>query len=481
MPKKMIKTDPTTPNGSEAPPLHILSLHAENTLGLKLVEIKFDDGVTVVGGPNGSGKTSILRSLELALFGKAVFNGRAIKDGEEKATIAVELGGEAKELTVTRTIRAGKDGAEKWGLKVQSPDGATYSSGQALLNALTGGQMVDFLAFDRMKAREQVRVLKEILGLDTDEQDAKRLRLYDERAILNKQAGAARTLHGQMPHCPGVGTKERSVADVTEKIGVALANNRAVEDAHKEADRLFGRTRELEEDYKNAAELVEDQLNENDRQVAELKAHIANIEKASEGIRAAWAAERKERKGRAKEATAAAEAARLALDDMATINLDDLQAQARELDETNAKVRENVAYKQAGGRVAKIENDSRALTDEIDAIDKEVAGAIAAVEMPVSGMTFDGKTIYIAELPYANAPTSTRIRLCLALAMAKKPRLRTLWVDGGEALDAESLSLVREIAAANNYRMLVTRVVPRGTLDNTVSLSIDAGEVTPGD
>ena len=111
----------------------ISALQLENVKRVRAVQlVPYRDGLTVIGGRNGQGKTSVLDAIAYALGGEN-FRPTSVQNSEgiSPATIRVELD---NGLVVTRT---GKNCA----LKVTDPTGAR--SGQRLLDSF-----VEKLALD---------------------------------------------------------------------------------------------------------------------------------------------------------------------------------------------------------------------------------------------------------------------------------------------------------------------------------------------
>ena len=101
--------------------MKIINLTAENVKRLRAVEITPNGNVVTVTGRNAQGKTSVLDAIWLALGGGAAGREtvRPIRDGEDKASVTLDLG----DLTVVRTWAG-----DKTTLTVKSADGAKYGS-----------------------------------------------------------------------------------------------------------------------------------------------------------------------------------------------------------------------------------------------------------------------------------------------------------------------------------------------------------------
>src|SRR5690606_22747435 len=161
---------------SEETPLHIVELRAENVKRLQAVTIRPDGNVVVIGGRNAQGKTSLMDSIECALAGGRTIPIEPVRRGERKARIVVDLG----EIVVERTFSP-----KGTALEVRNADGVPQKSPQALLDSLTARVCFDRLAFAREEPAKQDAILKQVLGLDFDELDARRAKLYADRRDAN--------------------------------------------------------------------------------------------------------------------------------------------------------------------------------------------------------------------------------------------------------------------------------------------------------
>lgn len=70
------------PTTTEAKPLHIIALDAQNVKRLRAVNITPTGDLIVIGGNNGQGKTSVLDSIEMALAGTKC--AKPIREGASK-------------------------------------------------------------------------------------------------------------------------------------------------------------------------------------------------------------------------------------------------------------------------------------------------------------------------------------------------------------------------------------------------------------
>ncbi|PLV60288.1 AAA family ATPase [Thermotoga sp. KOL6] len=90
-------------------------LIAKNFLGLKEVNIDFEEGITVIEGPNGAGKSSIFEAITFALFGVGIRYGSNVYDyvnttsGNGKAYLVFQFERGGKKYEIVREIDAGRN------------------------------------------------------------------------------------------------------------------------------------------------------------------------------------------------------------------------------------------------------------------------------------------------------------------------------------------------------------------------------------
>ncbi|VEN61753.1 unnamed protein product [Callosobruchus maculatus] len=101
----------------------------KNFMCHSLLEVKFNNNISIMIGKNGSGKSAILTALVLGLGGKATFTNRGnnvkgfLKAGERSGSIEIELSNEGpmaykpavygKRINIRRTLTASGSGSYK--------------------------------------------------------------------------------------------------------------------------------------------------------------------------------------------------------------------------------------------------------------------------------------------------------------------------------------------------------------------------------
>jgi len=410
--------------------LQIVQLEAENVKRLRAVEVTPEGALVVVGGRNGQGKTSLLDSIAYALGGKDLVCERPLREGAEAGHVTVDLG----ELVVRRDF--GPGGTQR--LTVSNREGARFPSPQTLLDALAGQLTFDPLAFARMAPREQAETLRALLGLDFTALDGRRLGAYEERTAVNREVKRLEAQLVRMPRHEGAPAREVSVAALMEQLDEIATKEREIEAQER-------RARDLEVQAEAASE-----------RVRAIDLEMGDLRERMDGLaadRQSFSARGERLRGDAMQSAAGTAAARKMLPDVAPI-----RAAIASAEERNRLLRENDARTGVEDALARVRAQSEGLTREIEAIDADKAGQIAAAKLPVEGLSFDAERVLLRGLPFEQASSAEQLRVSIAMGAAMSPRLRVMLVRDGSLLDEESLRLVAEMAAEHGLQVWMERV-----------------------
>lgn len=421
--------------------MRIMQLHAENYKRLGVVEITPEGNLVTIGGKNGQGKSSVLGAIYTALKGRAVAPPVPVRKGEEKATIRLDLG----DLLVTRTftMREGIEFTDT--LKLESADGLRYSKPQQVLDALLGDIGFDPFEFVKMKPKDQVKRLLEMvpLSIDLDEFAAADASDYAKRTDANRDVAR---LKAQVEAIP----KEDVPADLPDRNALTDALGNAADHNSGIAAERAARQREREainsrvhdaEARRNSAIGIREQIEALTRQAADedkaAEAIDAEIEKREEAL--------------------------AGLPDLAEET--DTNAIRQQLHDAEAAHAVADRQKRRGELAAELttaEATSQGFTDAMAARAKERNAALASAEMPVEGLAFaigeDGTAMLMYDgLPFDREQISTavQLRVSTAVGMAANPRLRVLRIMDGSLLDEESMTLLAEMAEAEDFQLWV--------------------------
>lgn len=410
----------------------IIRLSSSNVKKLKAVEVRPEgEAVVIIRGENEQGKSSLLDSIVYALAGKGSHPRQVIREGEYSATIELET----EDLIVLRrwTKKPAIDGVEEeitTELEVRARDGGKLKSPQAVLDALVGDLAFDPLEFSRMKAKEQLELVKKLSGVDTDGIEAKRAHSFDQRTTVNRDLASATARLHAMPS-----TKPPPRVDVA-----ALQN-----EANKERQ-LISNLSAADADWKAAMRSYTDRQAEVDNMKAAMAAAEARL------VAARLAAGASDNAREAAQEAAAEAPARIA----------ELTLQITAAGETAAAI---ARWEDR----ARVETEVKALTARWAFLNAEIAGfdnakteLLAAAKFPVAGLGFSADGVTLNGLPLEQASSAGQIRVAVAIAIARNPKLRVFFVREGSLLGANSLELLRQLAVEHQAQIWLEAVGESG-------------------
>lgn len=409
--------------------VRIVSLEVENVGRLKAIRIVPKSPLVVIGGRNASGKSTILKSILMALGGKSELWDKTVREGEEKGKIVIDLG----EITATLSIPKSGDS----NLVLKGKDGAKLPSPQSILNKLAGGISFDPLAFTKKRPEEQAAQLSKIVGVDLAPLNAKRKKLYDDRTLIGRDESQLRGQLAGLNKYPDAPAEEVSAAAILSEI----------EDA-QEINQLNKGQRDRLDELKSWKENHE--LN-----IAQLEQKLILLNKDLERVK--------------KELTEQEEVVK-SLEDTA---VEPLKQKLSTVEQTNVKVRANKQHAHISKLADEKTKAKEDLTAAIDKIDSDKMELMKKAKFPLEGLTFDETGVLFNGIPFAQASGAQKLKISFAIWIALNPTLRVILIDQASELDDDNLATIGEMAEKHDVQCWLVRI-GKGA---ECSLIIEDGEV----
>lgn len=239
--------------------IKINSVELENVKRVKAVALTpKDSGLTVIGGKNGQGKTSILDSIAWALGGAKFAPSEPNREGSmlpPKLKITLNNG-----MVVERS---GKNS----NLRVTDPTGK--KCGQQILDELISELALNLPKFIAMNSKEKASVLLQIIGVGDElvTLDMQERRLYDERHAIGVIADTKAKHAADMPFYNDAPEELISVSDLINTQQEILAKNGEIQKKRLEADKL-----------QHKVEQIKSAIAEHESRLTRLKADLLDTE-----------------------------------------------------------------------------------------------------------------------------------------------------------------------------------------------------------
>lgn len=407
--------------------MKILRFEANNIKRLKVVQITPTGNLVQITGPNSSGKSSILDSIYWALAGTGSVPSHPVRQGQGKGHVTLDLG----DITVTRKFTEGGGSS----LIVEAKNGSRYPSPQTMLDELLGKLTFDPLAFTRMDAKQQLNTLRGMVdlgGVDIDALDAANKLDYDRRTLVNRQAKAIAAQRDAIQVTAGLPSEAIDISELIAQLQSASKHNSVVEREIRDRDERKSAVLS----YRNIAEDKRSQAMRLLEEADKVELDAQTWEKELEGLPPV----------------------------AGLLDSDDLALQIEQARETNKQL-DTVAQRDSlSMEWARLENESKAITQAITSREQTKTEAISNAQMPLDGLSFgDGEVIY-NNLPLDQASDAERLRISIAIAMQTNPKLRVLRIRDGSLLDENSMAILEEMLAEEDFQCWIEVVDTTGSV-----------------
>lgn len=251
--------------------LHIKRIEIKDWLGIK--ELTVSPGkINKVDGDSGAGKTSLIEALEKALTNNSRRT-EVVSHGQDEAELFVEL---TDGLQITRKVRTEKADY----LKVKH-DSKAVSSTEAFLRKLINGEIFRPIEFVQKDAKEQTKIILNMLQIDWTVDDIKswfgelpeadyqlhvlqilqqiESAYFEERSSINREINLLRAnIEGIKrdlpPNYDGEEWRGVNLQELYRKLSDAQESNKKLEEAKSLIDGLTLRIEDIKRRSANATE-----------------------------------------------------------------------------------------------------------------------------------------------------------------------------------------------------------------------------------
>lgn len=392
----------------------ITALEAENVKRIKAVALTpAPTGLTLVGGNNNQGKTSVLDALAWALGGDRFRPDAAVRDG---AMAPAHL-----KVTLSNGViveRKGKNGA----LTVTDPTGRR--SGQQLLNAFIEPLALDLPRFMEASDREKADILLKIIGIGTElhTRDLEIKSLYDKRTFTGQLAQQKKHFAEELIYYPDAPEEPVSASDLIHQQQEILARNG---ENQRKRNQLTQLTDLLERQKKVVADL-EFQLSTEKQRLTTMQADVKIAQ------------------------TSAAD-----LQDESTA---ELEASIRSIEETNQKVRANLEKARAEDEAAQYASAYDKLTEAITQKRADRMALLNGADLPLPELSVEDGALTYKGKHWRDMSGSDQLRVATAIIRRLNPDCGFVLLDKLEQMDMTTLAEFGRWLESEGLQAIATRV-----------------------
>ncbi|HFI0351790.1 TPA: AAA family ATPase [Streptococcus suis] len=402
-------------------------LEIENVKRIKAVKIEPSaTGLTIVGGNNNQGKTSVLDAIAWALGGNKYKPSQAQREGSQvPPTLKIVM---SNGLIVERK---GKNAS----LKVIDPNG--QKGGQQLLDCFVEELAINLPKFMDSTPKEKAETLLQIIGVGNQlaELELKEKEIYNNRHAIGVIADQKEKFAKEQEFYPEAPKELISIADLIQQHQDILAKNG--ENARKRQN-----VATIKMQYENAESTV-------DRLKQELAKAIDERDKFKKDL-------------------AIAQKDAMELHDESTA---EIEANIQQIDDINRKVRANLDKEKAEEDAKEIRQQYNALSVEIEDVRKQKRDLLTNADLPLEGLSVeDGELLYLGQR-WDNMSGSQQLQVATAIVRKLKPECGFVLIDKLEQMDQVTLKEFGEWLKREGLQAIATRV----STGDECSIIIDDG------
>ena len=396
----------------------INKLEIENVKRVKAVKLEPSaTGLTIVGGNNNQGKTSVLDAIAWALGGNKFKPSQAQREG---STIPPSL-----KITLSNGLiveRSGKNST----LKVIDPSG--NKAGQNLLDSFVEELAINLPKFMEQTSKEKAKTLLQIIGVGPQlvELEMQEKAKYDERHAIGVIADQKEKFAKEQPYYPDAPKELVSIAELIQQQQEILGRNG--ENARKRQNLDV-----IENDYNFT---------------------LANVQRLEKELEEARAKEQ-----------ALAQDLDIARKDVSVLvdeSTQEIEDSIANIEQINLKVRANFDKDKAEEDAKVYREQYRELDLVIEGIRKQKTDLLTNADLPLPGLSVDdGELLYLGQR-WDNMSGSQQLQVATAIVRKLKPECGFVLIDKLEQMDQLTLQEFGAWLEQEGLQAIATRVSTGG-------------------
>ncbi len=408
--------------------MKINKLEIENIKRIKAVKVEpTTNGLTIIGGKNNQGKTSVLDSIAWALGGDRYRPSQAQREG---SVIPPNL-----RITMDNGLIVERKGKNS-DLKVTDPNGK--KAGQQLLNEFVEQLALDLPRFMGSSSKEKANTLLKVIGvgdrltqIDKEEQE-----LYNRRLAIGQIADRKEKFAKEHVYYADAPKELVSPMELIQKQQEILAQN-------GENQRKRGRLHQLEQEYQKTVEEIEDLLKR--QKVLENDLMIAR--------------------------TAAA--------DLIDQSTKELEENIANIEEINRKVRANLDKDKAEEDAQEYRRQYNELSKQIEDVRKSRTDLLDNAPLPLAGLSVKNGELVYNGFQWENMSGSDQLKVATAIVRKLNPKCGFVLLDKLEQMDTDTLNEFGQWLEAEGLQAIATRVSTGGECTIIIEDGYVAGQEHP--
>lgn len=394
--------------------IKINSLELENVKKIKAVRLTpTQNGLTVIGGRNGQGKTSVLDAIAWALGGDRF---RPSNPKREDSVLPPRL-----HLVLSNGVvvdRKGKNSA----LTVTDPTGKR--SGQQLLNDLISVLALDLPRFLHATDREKADTLLQIIGMkeQVDQLEQEETNLYNRRHSIGQIADQKKKYAKELPFYKDAPDQPVSPSELIAQQQAILAQNGENQRKRLHAAALKGQVEQLQAKVDTLI-----------KQLADANAALFSV-------------------------TRDYETAQKSAQELVDQSTAELEENLRQIEEINAMVRTNQDKHRAEQEAKEYEDEYLQLTQQLTDTRRKKSDLLAHAPLPPPGLSVEQGALTYQGQKWDCLSGSDQLKVATAIVRRLNPECGFVLLDKLEQMDLDTLTQFGAWLEQEGLQVIATRV-----------------------
>lgn len=394
--------------------IKINKLEIENIKRVKAVKIEpTANGLTIVGGNNNQGKTSVLDAIAWGLGGNKHKPSQATREG---SVVPPYLS-----ITLSNGLVVERKGKNSE-LKVIDPNGE--KAGQQLLNSFVEEFAIDLPKFMNASSSEKARILLQIIGVGSQlaEFEREEQEVYNQRRTIGQIADQKQKYAKEQAYFTDAPKELVSASELINQQQAVLAKN-------GENNRKREQLKYIEQQHIAQGQVV-------DRLQSQLEEANIKLTKLSEDL----------------------EIAKKSTLDLLDESTAELESNIQHVDEINRKVRANLDKDKAETDAADYRTQYDKLSKQVESIRTKKTDLLQNANLPLEGLSVsEGELIYNGQ-KWDNMSGADQLRVSTAIVRKLKPSCGFILLDKLEQMDMVTLNEFGAWLESEGLQAIATRV-----------------------
>lgn len=401
--------------------IRINKLEIENVKRVKAVKLKpSDTGLTIIGGNNQQGKTSVLDAITWALGGNKY---RPSNAKNESSVIPPII-----KLTMSNGLVVERKGKNS-DLKVIDPRGE--KAGQQLLDSFVEELALNLPKFMNQSSKEKANTLLQIIGvgdklaeLEQEEKEA-----YNQRHAIGQIADQKEKYAKEQVYYPDAPQQLVSASDLIKRQQEILAKN-GQNQIHRNNLKELEASQVLDkEKYEQITAKIEELTREKEGLGSLINSRADNIEIAKKTVEE--------------------------LQDESTA---ELEASIENIEQLNEKVRANLSKEKAEEDAQGYRDQYSKLSTIINDIRKKKTDLLNSANLPLEGLMIDDRELLYKGYKWDSMSGAEQLKVATAIVRKLNPDCGFVLMDKLEQMDLDTLKEFGQWLEQEGLQVIATRV-----------------------